>query len=75
MEEEQQSEVTQSPAESTPQEQPPAVVPATAGEASLGQRIGAALIEKPGLEAFLSVRRENVQSRSKIRKFAPEGTK
>ena len=37
--------------------------------------IGAALIEKPGLEAFLSVRRENVQSRSKIRKFAPEGTK
>jgi uncharacterized RDD family membrane protein YckC len=45
MEDEQQSEVTQSPAESTPQEQPPAVVPATAGEASLGQRIGAALID------------------------------
>lgn len=45
MEEKQQSEVTQAPAQGIPAEEPPAIVPATGNEASLGQRIGAALID------------------------------
>ena len=46
MEEEQQTEVTQTPPPAPSPEQPPAIAPAaTGGEASLGQRIGAGLID------------------------------
>lgn len=45
MEEEQKAEVTHAPVETTPPYQPPAISAAVGGEASLGQRIGAALID------------------------------
>jgi uncharacterized RDD family membrane protein YckC len=45
MEEEQQSEVKQTPSQAATPGQPPAIIQTTGGEASLGQRIGAALID------------------------------
>ena len=45
MEEEQKTEVPQAPVDTTTPSQPPAISAAVGGEASLGQRIGAALID------------------------------
>jgi uncharacterized RDD family membrane protein YckC len=45
MEEEQQSEIEQTSSQAATPEQPPAVVQTTGGEATLGQRIGAGLID------------------------------